>query len=66
MTKNFSEIGTLCAVFDESTTLYEIYQFVNKFRQETDSEDEFIIDLDLSNNKTKVFLAKHKKKKFYH
>ena len=66
MAKNFSEIGTLCAVFDESTTLYEIYLFVDKFRKETNEEDEFVMDLDLSKNGTKVFLAKHKKKKFYH
>ena len=42
--------GTFCAVFDESTTLWEIDQFVDKFRQETDKKDEFVIDLNLSKN----------------
>ena len=36
--------GTFCAVFDESTTLWEIDQLVDKFRQETDKKDEFGID----------------------
>ena len=57
---------TFCAVFDSSTTLLEIDQFVDKFRQETDSKDEFVIDLNLSKTGTKVFLAKHRKKEFYH
>ena len=57
---------TFCAAFDSSTTLYEVDQFVDKFRQETDSKDEFIIDLKISNNGTKVFLAKHRKKEMHH
>ena len=31
---------TFCAVFDRSTTLYELDQFVDKFRKETDKKDE--------------------------
>ena len=58
--------GTFCAVFDESTTLWEIDQFVDKFRKETDKKDEFVIDLNLSKNSYRVFLAKHRKKEFYH
>ena len=54
------------AVFDRSTTLWEIDQFVDKFRQETDSKDEFVIDLNLSKMGTKVFLAKYRKKEIYH
>ena len=58
--------GTFCAVFDESTTLWEIDQFVDKFRQETDKKDEFVIDLNLSKTGSKVFLAKYRKKEIYH
>jgi len=57
---------TFCAVFDESTSLYEIDQFVDKFRKETDKKDEFVIDLNLSKTGTKVFLAKYRKKEIYH
>ena len=57
---------TFCAVFDESTTLWEIDQLVDKFRQETDSKDEIVIDLDVSKTGTKVFLAKYRKKEIYH
>ena len=57
---------TFCAVFDESTSLYEIDQFVDKFRKETDQKDEFVIDLNLSKTGTKVFLAKYRKKEIYH
>ena len=57
---------TFCAVFDSSTTLWEIDQFVDKFRQETDSKDEFVIDLNLSKTGHRVFLAKRRKKEFYH
>jgi hypothetical protein len=57
---------TFCAVFDESTTLWEIDQFVDKFRQETDKKDEFVIDLNLSKTGHKVFLAKYRKKEIYH
>ena len=66
MKKRNKKIGAFCAVFDESTTLCEIDQFVDKFRQETDKKDEFVIDLNLSKTGTKVFLAKHRKKEFYH
>ena len=54
--------GTFCAVFDENITLWEIDQFVDKFRKETDKKDEFVIDLNLSKTGHRVFLAKHKKK----
>ena len=54
------------AVFDRSTTLWEIDQFVDKFRKETDKKDEFVLDLNLSKTGHKVFLAKHRKKELYH
>ena len=57
---------TFCAAFDSSTTLCEVDQFVDKFRKETDKKDEFVIDLNLSKNGHRVFLAKHRKKEFYH
>ena len=57
---------TFCAVFDESTTLWEIDQFVDKFRQETDKKDEIVVDVNLSKTGHKVFLAKQRKKEFYH
>ena len=60
------KIGSFCAVFDSSTTLSEIDQFVDKFRKETDKKDEFVIDLNLSKTGHRVFLAKHRKKEFYH
>ena len=66
MEKINKKIGTFCAVFDESTTLWEIDQFVDKFRQETDKKDEFVVDVNLSKTGHKVFLAKHRKKEFYH
>ena len=60
------KIGSFCAVFDSSTTLSEIDQFVDKFRKETDKKDEFVIDLNLSKTGHRVFLAKHRKKEIYH
>ena len=66
MKKINKKIGVLCAVFDRSTTLWEIDQFVDKFRKETDKKDEFVIDLNLSKTGTKVFLAKFRKKEIYH
>ena len=66
MKKTDKKIGTFCAVFDESTTLWEIDQFVDKFRQEADKKDEIVIDLDITKMGTKVFLAKHRKKEIYH
>ena len=66
MKKINKETKTFCAVFDRSITLWEIDQFVDKFRKETDKKDEFVIDLNLSKTGTKVFLAKHRKKEFYH
>ena len=54
------------AVFDRSTTLWEIDQFVDKFRKETDKKNEFVLDLNLSKTGHKVFLAKHRKKELYH
>ena len=66
MKKTNKKIGSFCAVFDSSTTLCEVDQFVDKFRKETDKKDEFVIDLNLSKNGHRVFLAKHRKKEFYH
>ena len=66
MNKTNKKIGAFCAVFDRSTRLYEIDQFVDKFRKETDKKDEFVIDLNLSKTGHRVFLAKHRKKEFYH
>ena len=69
MKKNNFEIGAFSAFFDSSFRLWEIDQFVDKFRQETDQEDEFVIDLKFSKTGTKVFFVKfvkHKNKKFYH
>ena len=60
------KIGAFCATFDRSITLWEIDQFVDKFRKETDKKDEFVLDLNLSKTGHKVFLAKHRKKEFYH
>ena len=66
MKKRNKKIGSFFAVFDRSTTLYEVDQFVDKFRKETDKKDEFVIDLNLSKNGHRVFLAKQRKKEFYH
>ena len=66
MKKTNKKTRALFAVFDESTTLYEVDQFIEKFRKETDKKDEFVIDLNLSKTGYKVFLAKHRKKEFYH
>ena len=66
MKKINKKTRALFAVFDESTTLYEVDQFIEKFRKETDKKDEFVIDLNLSKTGYKVFLAKHRKKEFYH
>ena len=66
MKKINKKIGAFCAVFDRSTTLYEVDQFVDKFRKETDKKDELVIDLNLSKTGHKVFLAKRRKKKIYH
>ena len=66
MKKINKKIGAFCAVFDRSTRLYEIDQFVDKFRKETDKKDELVIDLNLSKTGHRVFLAKHRKKEFYH
>jgi len=66
MKKINQKIRALSVVFDRNTTLYEVDQFVDKFRKETDKKDEFVIDLNLSKNGHKVFLAKHRKKEFYH
>ena len=66
MKKTNKKTRALSVVFDESTTLYEVDQFVDKFRKETDKKDEFVIDLNLSKTGHRVFLAKHRKKEFYH
>ena len=66
MKKTNKKTRALFAVFDESTTLYEVDQFIEKFRKETDKKDEFVIDLNLSKTGTKVFLAKYRKKEIYH
>ena len=66
MKKKNIKIGAFCAAFDRSTTLCEIDQFVDKFRKETGKKDELVIDLNLSKTGHRVFLAKHRKKEFYH
>ena len=66
MKKTNKKIGAFCAVFDRSTRLYEIDQFVDKFRKETDKKDELVIDLNLSKTGHRVFLAKRRKKEIYH
>jgi len=66
MKKINQKIRALSVVFDRNTTLYEVDQFVDKFRKETDKKDEFVIDLNLSKTGHRVFLAKHRKKEFYH
>ena len=66
MKKINKKIGSFCAVFDRNTTLCEVDQFVDKFRKETDSKDEFVVDVNLSKTGHRVFLAKHRKKEFYH
>ena len=66
MKKTNKKIGSFSAVFDRSTTLCEVDQFVDKFRKETDKKEEFVIDLKLSKTGHRVFLAKHRKKEFYH
>ena len=66
MKKINKKIGVFCAVFDRSTTLWEIDQFVDKFRKETDKKDEFVLDLNLSKTGHKVFLEKYRKKEIYH
>ena len=66
MKKTNKKTGAFCAVFDRSTRLYEIDQFVDKFRKETDKKDELVIDLNLSKTGHKVFLAKRRKKEIYH
>ena len=66
MKKTNKKIGAFCAVFDRSTRLYEVDQFVDKFRKETDKKDELVIDLNLSKTGHRVFLAKRRKKEIYH
>ena len=66
MKKTNKKTRALSVVFDKNTTLYEVDQFVDKFRKETDKKDEFVIDLNLSKTGHRVFLAKHRKKEFYH
>ena len=66
MKKTNKKTGAFCAVFDRSTRLYEVDQFVDKFRRETDKKDELVMDLNLSKTSHKVFLAKRRKKEFYH
>ena len=66
MKKTNKMIGSFCVVFDSSTTLCEVDQFVDKFRKETYSKDEFVVDVNLSKTGHRVFLAKHRKKEYYH
>ena len=66
MKKTNKKTGAFCAVFDKSTRLYEVDQFVDKFRKETDKKDELVIDLNLSKTGHRVFLAKRRKKEIYH
>ena len=67
MKKNFSKIGSFCAVFDESIGLWEIDQFVDSFRQQADKKDELTIDLKVSKTMCwRIFIVKHRKKETYH
>ena len=66
MKKINKKTSALFAVFDRSATLYEVDQFVDKFRKETDKKDELVIDLNLSKTGHRVFLAKRRKKEIYH
>ena len=66
MKKTNKNTRALSVVFDKNTTLWEIDQFVDKFRKETDKKDEFVVDVNLSKTGHRVFLAKHRKKEFYH
>ena len=66
MKKINKKTRALSVVFDRNTTLYKVDQFVDKFRKETDKKDEFVIDLNLSKTGHRVFLAKQRKKEFYH
>ena len=66
MKKTNKKTRALSVVFDKNTTLYEVDQFVDKFRKETDKKDEFVVDVNLSKTGHRVFLAKHRKKEFYH
>ena len=66
MNKINKRTSSLFVVFDRNTRLYEVDQFVDKFRKETDKKDELVIDLNLSKTGHRVFLAKRRKKEFYH
>ena len=66
MKKINKKIIALSVAFNRNTTLCEVDQFVDKFRKETDKKDELVIDLNLSKTGHKVFLAKRRKKEFYH
>jgi len=66
MNKINKRTSSLFVVFDRNTRLYEVDQFVDKFRKETDKKDELVIDLNLSKTGYRIFLAKHRKKEFYH
>ena len=57
MKKTNKKIGAFCAVFDRRTRLYEVDQFVDKFRKETDKKDEFVVDLNLSKTGHRVFFS---------
>ena len=66
MAKNFSKIGSFCAVFDESVGLCEIDQFVDNFRQQADKKDELVIDLKVTKDMCwKIFLVKHNKTTYH-
>ena len=66
MNKINKRTSSLFVVFDRNTRLYEVDQFVDKFRKETNKKDEFVVDLNLSETGYRIFLAKHRKKEFYH
>ena len=66
MKKINKKTRALSVAFNKNTTLCEVDQFVDKFRKETDSKDEFVVDVNLSKTGHRVFLAKHIKKEFYH
>ena len=64
MKKINKKTRTFCAVFDRSTTLCEVDQFVDKFRKETDKKDEFVVDVNLSKTGHKVFWRNIERKNF--
>ena len=66
MAKKFSKISSFCATFDESIGLWEIDQFVDKFRQQADDKDDLVIDLKISKNMCwSIFVVKHSRSAYH-